>query len=205
MQGNWSRNRAHYRCRYPEQYALANTIEHPRNVYLTERDVLPALDDWLAQAFNPEHLGETIEALAAAQPDADVDPDQAAAEVTIADCDAKLGHRQTLEAGADPALVAAWTAEVQARKAAALASRRPRSQRMSSDEIRTLVQALGDIAAVLRSADPKDKAEVYRQLGLPLIYRPEQRLVRAEASPNGPNYGPAYGLCPRGDLNPHAR
>ena len=70
---------------------------------------------------------------------------------------------------------------------------------MSTDEIRTLVQALGDIAAVLRSADPKDKAEVYRQLGLPLIYRPEQRLVRAEASPEGQKYGPTYELCPRTD------
>ena len=75
---------------------------------------------------------------------------------------------------------------------------------MSSDEIRTLVQALGDIATVLRGADPADKAEVYRQLGLRLTYQPEQRLVRAEASPNGPKCGPAYGLCPRGDLNPHA-
>jgi site-specific DNA recombinase len=123
--------------------------------------VFPALDDWLAQAFTPAHLDETIEALTASQPDAEVDLDQAAAKAIIADCDAKLArHRQALEAGADPALVAAWTAEVQARKAQALATRRPRSQRMSSDEIRSLVQALGDIAAVLRAADPKDKAEV---------------------------------------------
>lgn len=173
----------------------------PRNVYLAERDVLPALDEWLAQAFTPDHLDETIQALAAAQPDTDADPDQAAAEAIIADCDAKLArHRHALEAGAAPALVAAWTAEVQARQPAALASRRPRSQRMSDDEIRTLVQALGDIAAVLRAAGPADKAEVYRQLGLQLAYQPEQRLVRAEASPENPKYGLAYGSCPRGDL-----
>jgi site-specific DNA recombinase len=88
---------------------------------------------------------------------------------------------------------------VQARKTQALATRRPRNQRMTSDEIRTIVEALGDIATVLRAADPTDKAEVYRQLGLQLTYQPEQRLVRAEASPEGPKYGPANGLCPRTD------
>ncbi|MGC4850633.1 hypothetical protein ACLQ3F_25660 [Micromonospora sp. DT15] len=38
---------------------------------------------------------------------------------------------------------------------------------MSRAEITALVTALGDIATVLRDADPADKAEVYRQLGSP--------------------------------------
>lgn len=204
MQGNWHLERAYYRCRYPAEYAIANTIEHPRTVSLAERDVLPALDDWLAQAFTPSHIGETIDALAAAQPYANTDPDRIAADEIVADCDTKLArHRQALEAGADSVLVAAWTAEVQARKAQALASRRPHRQRMSSDEIRALVQALGDISAVLRAAAPEDKAEVYRQLGLRLTYEPGRRLVRAEADirPEGSKNGWAGGLCPRGDLN----
>ena len=50
---------------------------------------------------------------------------------------------------------------------------------MSRAEIRGLVTALGDIAAALRDADPADKAEVYRQLGLRLTYRPETQTVRA--------------------------
>ncbi|WP_050564963.1 hypothetical protein [Salinispora oceanensis] len=40
--------------------------------------------------------------------------------------------------------------------------------------------ALGDIAAVLRDADPAGKAKVYRQLGLRLNYQPETQTVRAE-------------------------
>lgn len=36
---------------------------------------------------------------------------------------------------------------------------------MTEDEIQTLVDALGNISAVLASVDPEDKAEVYRQLG----------------------------------------
>ena len=52
---------------------------------------------------------------------------------------------------------------------------------MSRTEITNLGQALGDIVTVLRDADPADKAEVYRQLGLRLTYQPETQTVRAEA------------------------
>ncbi|WP_406071122.1 hypothetical protein [Micromonospora sp. NBC_01638] len=41
---------------------------------------------------------------------------------------------------------------------------------MSRTEIASLVTAVGDIAAVLRDADPADKAEVYRQLGLRYVF-----------------------------------
>ncbi|WFF00263.1 hypothetical protein [Micromonospora sp. WMMD964] len=51
---------------------------------------------------------------------------------------------------------------------------------MSRAEITPLVTALGDITTVLRDADPADKAEVYRQLGLRLNYQPETQTVRAE-------------------------
>jgi hypothetical protein len=52
---------------------------------------------------------------------------------------------------------------------------------MTSDEIRALVDTLGNIGAVLANAHPEDKAEVYRQLGTTLTYEPNKRLVRAEA------------------------
>lgn len=32
MQGNWVNDASYYRCRFPEQYALANKVAHPRNV-----------------------------------------------------------------------------------------------------------------------------------------------------------------------------
>ena len=52
---------------------------------------------------------------------------------------------------------------------------------MTRAEITALVTALGDITTVLRDADPADKAEVDRQLGLRLNYRPETQTVHAEA------------------------
>ncbi|MGH3904679.1 MAG: hypothetical protein ACRDTE_10885 [Pseudonocardiaceae bacterium] len=44
---------------------------------------------------------------------------------------------------------------------------------MTRDEIRSLVDALGNIRTVLTDTDPDDKAEIYQQLGLRLTYQPE--------------------------------
>jgi site-specific DNA recombinase len=45
---------------------------------------------------------------------------------------------------------------------------------MSEAEIKSIVDRLADIARVLVDADPEDKAEVFRQLGLKLTYHPEE-------------------------------
>ncbi|MGW3621837.1 zinc ribbon domain-containing protein [Micromonospora arida] len=36
MQGQYSHGDAYYRCRFPQEYALANQVQHPSNVYLCE-------------------------------------------------------------------------------------------------------------------------------------------------------------------------
>jgi hypothetical protein len=51
---------------------------------------------------------------------------------------------------------------------------------MSRDEIASIVSTFCDVLAVLRDADPADKAEIYTQLGLRLTYKPSDRLVRTE-------------------------
>jgi site-specific DNA recombinase len=73
---------------------------------------------------------------------------------------------------------------------------------MSRSEIRALIDTLGDIAIVLANANPQDKAEIYRRLGIQLRFQPDERTVQAQASPTTQPW--AYGSCPRGDLNPHA-
>jgi hypothetical protein len=45
MQGQQSKQALYYRCRFPTEYGLANRIEHPRNIYLAERELLAPLDD----------------------------------------------------------------------------------------------------------------------------------------------------------------
>ena len=96
------------------QYAAKNKIDHPRVVYLREDQLLPNLDRWLAGKFSPRALPQTVRELQDAQ---DAGGEHAATEQArrdIADCDAKLrAHRAALEAGAYPAIVAGWMAEVQ--------------------------------------------------------------------------------------------
>ncbi len=101
----------------------------------------------------------------------------------IAECDAKLAqYRAALDAGASPATVAAWIAETEAEKATyalAMCRSEPRP-RMSEAEIRAIVDKLAAIPRVLHDADPDDKAEVFRQLGLKLTYHPGRQLVEAQ-------------------------
>jgi site-specific DNA recombinase len=200
MQGQWNHDRAYYRCRYPREYALANTVEHPPNVYVAEHEVLAPLDSWLAGLFAPDRLADTLRCLHDAQDDRP-DPAAAAAGRIIAECDAKLArYRSALEAGADPAVVAGWIAETQAARAAAAGPSRPArpaNRRMTEQEIASLVDALGGIASVLKAADPADKAEVYKRLGLTLRFDPESRVARAEVLITSTPWG--YGACPRGD------
>ena len=115
MQGTWNHDRAHYRCRFPHEYAIANRIDHPLAVYVREDAVLGPLDEWLAGVFAPDRVRQALTALAEQQ--AGDDHVVGEAERQLAECDRKLAsHRAALEAGADPALIAAWTADVQRRR-----------------------------------------------------------------------------------------
>ncbi|MFI1203418.1 recombinase family protein [Streptomyces sp. NPDC020883] len=194
MQAQWSHGDAYYRCRFPEEYALANRIHHPRNVYLREKWITPALDDWLTTAFQPHRLDDTIDLMAAAAPTESrpTAPQAASAEAAravIADCDAKLApHRAALEAGADPTVITQWIAETQATRARAEADLRTAThgsqpRRMTRDEIARLIRSISDLAAAIRQADPEDKAEIYRQLSLTLTYTPGHHTIHAQITP----------------------
>jgi hypothetical protein len=94
-------------------------------------------------------------------------------------------YRAALDAGAEPATVARWITETEAERARYKAAKRaatprPAATSMSRDEIASIVSTLADVLAVLRDADPADKAEIYTQLGLRLTYQPSGRLVRIE-------------------------
>jgi hypothetical protein len=64
MSGEWNNDQAYYLCRFPIEYALANRITHPKNVYLREADVLGQVDDWLAEMFSPANIDATLDVLA---------------------------------------------------------------------------------------------------------------------------------------------
>ena len=190
-----------------QEYGLANEVDHPRNVYLREDALTDPLDTWLATAFTPDRLQQTITAMADAHQPDQPSPLAAAARATIAACEPKLAqYRAALDAGADPTVVTSGIGQTLAETAKAEADLRITQtscrRRMTETEIANLVQALGDIVTMLHDADPADpadKAEVYRQLGLRLTYRPDTQTVRAEA-----DLGAHRGVMVRvrGDLKP---
>ena len=187
MQVTRAHDTARYRCRFPSEYAIADKIDHPLCVYVREDTIVPRLDDWIAELFNEANLDVTCEALAmAGDPDDAAEARAEAARRKIADCDQRLArYRQALDAGADAAVVASWMAEVQGERLRAeseLGASVPGDQ-MTKEQIRSLVLRLRDIAAVLATADPKLKAEVYRELGVQVEYDPSQHLVSVSAGP----------------------
>ena len=190
-------DQAHYRCKLPSEYALANKVEHPPTIYIKESAVVPALDEWIASVLEPSNLDATCEAVAAAQGPADQDVARAEAAVRkLADCDERLRkYRAALDAGADATVVAGWMAEVQAEKLRAeqeLVRSKP-ADAFDAEAIRALVERLGPMEAVLAEASYEAKAELYNSLGLELTFDAGQKVVNVEAAP-------VYsGSCRRGD------
>ncbi|MEV7968093.1 hypothetical protein AB0O34_19200 [Sphaerisporangium sp. NPDC088356] len=92
-----------------------------------------------------------------------------------------------MEASADPAVVAGWIQEEQARKTA-IEHRLRRvpaggwGRWLDRDQLAAALHQLGDMVAVLGRADPVRKAKVYAGLGLRLIYKPALRKVLVTAS-----------------------
>ena len=53
---------------------------------------------------------------------------------------------------------------------------------MSAEELSALVGRLGDVAARLARANPKEKAALYAAFGLDLTYEPHKRVVTVTAN-----------------------
>lgn len=73
-----------------------------------------------------------------------------------------------------------WIAETEAERARLDLSLRqgtPRP-RIAEAKIEAMIGKLGDMAAIVRGADPSDRSEVYQQLGLRLIYQPGRKVVQ---------------------------
>ena len=184
MQSRWVHDVPYYRRRFPSEYALANRVEHPLNVNLREDAIIGRVDKWLARELAPHRMSDTLHALAEArQPGTRPASAEEAIASKIAECDRKLAqYRAALDAGANPTTVAGWIAETEAEKAAmALVRRRPEPRpRLTEQEIRSIVEKFADTARVLIDADPDDKADILRQLGLRLTYHPGRQLVKAQ-------------------------
>lgn len=60
MQGTWNNSAPYYRCRFPREYARANSIDHPANVYIREDRLLGPLLTWICRSL-PMRLQDMAE------------------------------------------------------------------------------------------------------------------------------------------------
>ena len=187
----------YYRCRFPAEYAIANKIDHPRNVFVREREVLPDLDDWLATEFAPRRIEATIEQMAAAQ-----DNREASSRASSRHTGRSAERRKWLATGlrlmraATSRRSASGSARVKAERLQAEAALRGTTAqaRLTSGEIKAIVERFTSIAAVIRDAGPADKAEIYRRINLTLTYQPEAGIVQAQARLSADSHGVMVGV-----------
>jgi len=161
MQGNLNNGRPHYRCRYLNEYATANHVKRPSTIYLREDLVVPRLDAWLAKAFAPHRLADTVAAITAASAiDNETTIVVAGIRKLLADCDRKLTqYRALLDEGADAAVVAKWMREIETERIGLQARLRSTTgqQPMSTGEITALVTALGTSSKSSTTPSPRTR------------------------------------------------
>jgi len=194
MQGQWMNAALYYRCRLAAEYALANQLDHPRNVYLRQDAFDAQVNDWLATVFAPARLAATIDQIMAGQ---QTDTDHAAAEAAgarIEDASLKMArYRAALDAGGDPEEIGKWIAEAKAQRLAAEAELRQATASggtvVTCQQVQALIEECADIAKDLTEAGPADMANAYSKLGLRLTYHPGRNFVHATASPRPANKG----------------
>ena len=156
--------RPYYRCKFPAEYAARRQRRAPPKPSTSARTpILPRLDEWLAQLFDPSSIDETCDALAAApSPSRRRRASSPPTRRRSRDCDRKLArYRAALDAGTDPAIVAGWIKRGRAPSAtprrAPIAAAQPTPTAASNrDEIRADARrASADMLSVLDDADPK--------------------------------------------------
>ncbi|WP_078971264.1 recombinase family protein [Streptomyces chattanoogensis] len=208
MQGTFNNGKPHYRCRYTAEYAKNAAMDHPLTVYVREEVILPELDKWIATTFAPGRLTATLHAMHQTQSSAvPVTTATAAARRTITECNRRITqYRAALDAGADPQLATEWINQTQSEKAAAqqdlLAATAVEPDILTADQIRSMVTELGAMTDRLLAAAPERKRPIYEDFGLTLTLDMQKRVATVESQPS---QACTYDLCPRGDLNPHAR
>jgi site-specific DNA recombinase len=184
LQGQWIRDEAYYRCRYPAEYATASRFQHPKSVYLREVDLVGRLDEWLAELFSPANLDHTCQSLATASQSDPAGDHRLAAQRVLVDCQRRLErYRAALEAGTDPAVVQQWIAEVTATRTAAeaqLRDSRPAPERLTPEQVRALLEQAGGLVEALDRSDPTLRAQLYQELGIDGVYDPNRHTVQVQ-------------------------
>ena len=190
MEGTPKHGREYYRCvartLAPGSPALAS---HPKNVYLPERAVLPALNTWIGGLFDRKNRDETVGALLACQHGGRNTSAQDVLKKRLSEAETRLRRlREAIEAGVEPSAMVEAINEAQAHRAAAQAelnAATPGPVLLSGAEVYAMVDSLEDVGQALNSANPAKLAKLYEELRLEMVYDPEAKAVDAAVQPLG--------------------
>ena len=166
----------------------AGRAEHPTTLNLREAHIVGPLNRWLAGVFSRQNRSETIAILLEAFNADDGEMRRNRLKQRVADAEVKLQrHRAAIEAGIDPTTLVTAMNKAQADKAIAAAelARMPAHTAMSLTEITATIDALGDVAAVLKAGAPAARAELYAALGVEIRYPRKQKVAEVVVSPCG--------------------
>ncbi|MEU6559898.1 recombinase family protein [Nocardia nova] len=189
MQAGMLHGAVYYRCA-ARTLAPGSVVrdEHPPTVNLRESHIVGPLNRWLAGLFNAQNRRETLAMLLQAVNADDGEARRKQLKQKTTDAELKLRrHRAAIEAGVDPATLVAAMNSAQADKAVAIAEleRLPVRVAVSLTEIAAVIDALGDIDAVLNAGAPAARADLYAALGVAIRYPRGDRVAETTASPCG--------------------
>jgi hypothetical protein len=130
------------------------TTSTPRNVYINEADIVPALSDWIPKAFEPSNIRTTLAALHNAQnvPYADAPAGTTPRQTSSKPATKHARYRAVLDGGGDPAIVTAWDGRTTAERAAALARQKAQADRRGAEPGYKLT--ISDLELLVGTADP---------------------------------------------------
>ncbi|MDX6216445.1 MAG: site-specific recombinase, partial [Frankiales bacterium] len=179
MFGATAKNKPYYRCTATRpDYAAPSVPGHPPTYTVREERILAAVDTWLTELVDDEHLDATVASiLAADQPVSAEPPAVSQARRRQKKLTTELDRLvAAIRAGMDPALAAPETRKIQA-ELAQLATVIKTSDRdpdrpapLTEPEVRAAITEAGGLIRLLDTAGRTDRAEMYRALGLTLRY-----------------------------------
>ncbi|MBT8240920.1 MAG: recombinase family protein, partial [Acidimicrobiia bacterium] len=183
---NSVRGRLQYRCRMKDEYP---GIDHPRSLSVREDHLLPAIDQWLGQLFDTNHIDDTISALANADLNDTNSIEELQARQAIKECDKRIANFE-IACGSteDPETIAGLARRIESarseRHGAEIRLRRATTGRgMTPTEIRDVVQNLTNAIALLTHASPEDRRQVYEAARLEILYDHERNRAQLSVAP----------------------
>ena len=203
MQGGSNGKRVLYRC-IARQLApgSAALTDHPKTINLGEKVLTRAINRWIGQLFDREHVDETVRALVDSQTGAASVGDRDAGKRRLADAEQALSRFQAaIAAGVDPTALVEGINKAKAQRDAVRAelTNQPKVTVLDVAEVYAMIDSLGDVGAVIHQAEPESLAKLYRDLRLQVSYRPSTDGGEATARIGVGNE------CVRGGIRTHVR